>query len=52
MLPAQASKAYKHFTPNTLHKWADEQITVPMKKKERKRKNIKETMSQPEPIRA
>jgi hypothetical protein len=33
------------FTPNTLHKWADEQIAVPMKKKERKRKNKKDTMS-------
>jgi hypothetical protein len=40
------------FTPNTLHNRADEQIIVPMKKKERKRKNKKETMSQPEPVRA
>jgi hypothetical protein len=40
------------FTTNTLHKWADEQIAVPMKKKERKRKNKKKTMSQAEPIRA
>jgi hypothetical protein len=45
-----ASTAWKHFHPNTLHKWADEQIAVPMKKKERKRKNKKETMSQPELI--
>jgi hypothetical protein len=39
------------FTPNMLHKWAKEQIAVPMKKKERKRKNKKETMSQPAPTR-
>jgi hypothetical protein len=40
------------FTPNTLHKCAGEQIVVPMKKKERKRKNKKDTMSQPELISA
>jgi hypothetical protein len=40
------------FTPNTLNKCAGEQIVVPMMKKGRKRKNKKDTMSQPEPIRA
>jgi hypothetical protein len=40
------------FTPNTLYKCAGEQIVVSMKKKERKRKSKKDTMSQPAPIRA
>jgi hypothetical protein len=40
------------FTPNILHKCAGEQIVVPMKKKERKRKSKKDTMSQAAPIRA
>jgi hypothetical protein len=33
-----------------LHKCVGEQIVVPMKKKERKRKSKKDTMSQPAPI--
>jgi hypothetical protein len=40
------------FTPNTLHKCAGEQIVIPMKKKERKRKSKKDTMSQPALTRA
>jgi hypothetical protein len=40
------------FTPNTLHKCVGEQIVVPMKKKERKRKSKKDTMSQLAPIQA
>jgi hypothetical protein len=47
----EPQKPVNIFTPNMLHKWADEQIVVPIKKKERKRKNKKETMSQQEPIR-
>jgi hypothetical protein len=48
----EPQKPVNIFTPSTLHKWAGEHIAVPMKKKERKRKNKKETMSQPEPTRA
>jgi hypothetical protein len=37
-------------TPKTLHKLVEKQNAIPLKKKERKRKNKKETASQPQPV--
>jgi hypothetical protein len=46
----QREKPENIITPKTLHKLVKKENAIPLKKKGRKRKNKKETASQPQPV--
>jgi hypothetical protein len=46
----QREKPEKIISPKTLHMLVEKQNAIPLKNKDRKRKNKKETASQPQPV--